>query len=102
MKTNELTEKVIGCAIEVHKTLGPGLLETTYEQCFARELSQSGINFKIQVSLPVEYKGVYLDCGYINRTIYALVFLCELCALCGKNFIYYIFFWGIVNFNKNS
>ncbi|MCK4916592.1 MAG: GxxExxY protein [Candidatus Omnitrophica bacterium] len=64
MKINELTEKVIGCAIEVHKVLGPGLLESTYEQCFARELSLSAINFKIQVGLPVEYKGVYLDCGY--------------------------------------
>ena len=64
MKINELTEKVIGCAIEVHKTLGPGLLESTYEQCLARELSLSGINFKIQVSLPVEYKGTRLDCGY--------------------------------------
>ncbi|MCK5494744.1 MAG: GxxExxY protein, partial [Candidatus Omnitrophica bacterium] len=53
-----------GCAIEVHKTLGPGLLESTYEQCLARELSLSGINFKIQVSLPVEYKGTLLDCGY--------------------------------------
>ncbi len=64
MMDNELTKKVIGCAIEVHKTLGPGLLESTYEQCLARELSLSGINFKIQVPLPVEYKGTRLDCGY--------------------------------------
>jgi len=64
VKINELTERVIGCAIEVHKTLWPGLLESTYEQCLARELSLSGINFKIQASLPVEYKGAYLDCGY--------------------------------------
>ncbi len=47
MKINELTEKVIGYAIEVHKSLRSGLLESTYEQCLARELSLSGINFKI-------------------------------------------------------
>ncbi|MBI4846941.1 MAG: GxxExxY protein [Candidatus Omnitrophica bacterium] len=64
VKNNELTEKVIGCAIEVHKTLGPGLLETAYEQCLAREFALSCISFKTQVPLPVEYKGVYLDCGY--------------------------------------
>ena len=64
MLDNELTKKVIGCAIEVHKILGPGLLESTYEQCLARELSLSEINFKIQVPLPVEYKGFHLDCGY--------------------------------------
>ena len=64
MKDNELTAKVIGCAIEVHKILGPGLLESTYEQCLARELSLSGINLKIQTPVPVEYKGTRLDCGY--------------------------------------
>jgi GxxExxY protein len=61
---NRLTEKVIGCAIEVHRALGPGLLESTYEQCLAQELKLSGIIFEMQVSLPVEYKGVKLDCGY--------------------------------------
>jgi GxxExxY protein len=64
MEIDELTERVIGCAIEVHRTLGPGLLESTYQQCFARELSLNGINFKIEHPLPVEYKGVQLDCGY--------------------------------------
>ena len=64
MKDNELTEKVIGCAIEVHKTLGPGLLESAYEKCLSRELSLSGIMCETQVSMPVEYKGTYLDCGY--------------------------------------
>jgi GxxExxY protein len=59
-----LTAKVIGCAIEVHRALGPGLLESTYEQCLGRELSLHGINFQLQVALPVEYKGVRLDCGY--------------------------------------
>jgi GxxExxY protein len=48
---NKLTEKIIGCAIEVHKELGPGLLESTYEQCLAREFTLNKINFKIQKSL---------------------------------------------------
>ena len=55
---------MIGCAIEVHKTLGPGLLESTYEQCLARELYLSDISFQLQHPLPVQYKGILLDCGY--------------------------------------
>jgi len=58
------TEKVIGCAIEVHRALGPGLLESTYQQCLAREMSLNEIPFQLERSLPVEYKGVRLDCGY--------------------------------------
>ena len=61
---NELTEIIIGCAIEVHGTLGPGLLESTYEICLCRELNLRGIPFERQVPIPVEYKGVKLDCGY--------------------------------------
>ena len=61
---DELTKKVIGCAIEVHRNLGPGLLETTYEQCLAYELSRANISFNLQHPLPVEYKGIRLDCGY--------------------------------------
>ena len=64
MEFGELSNKVIGCAIEVHRTLGPGLLESTYEQCLAREMDLSGIAFKLQSPLPVEYKGIKLDCGY--------------------------------------
>ena len=61
---DELTKEVIGCAIEVHRNLGPGLLESTYEQCLAHELNAAGIPFKLQHPLPVEYKGIKLDCGY--------------------------------------
>jgi len=61
---DELSKKVIGCAIEVHRVLGPGLLESTYEQCLARELYLAEIPFKLQCPLPVEYKGIHLDCGY--------------------------------------
>ena len=64
MKFEELSEQVLGCAIEVHRQLGPGLLESTYEQCLAYELSRLQIPFKLQVELPVEYKEIKLDCGY--------------------------------------
>ena len=60
---NELVEKIIGCAIEVHRSLGPGLLESAYEQCLAHELSLNNVKFERQFPLPVEYKGVKLDCG---------------------------------------
>ena len=61
---NELTGKVIGAAIEVHKQLGPGLLESAYEACLAYELTARGIPFKRQVELSVKYKEVSIDCGY--------------------------------------
>jgi GxxExxY protein len=64
MDINQLTEKVIGCAIEVHKNLGPGLLESTYEVCLAYELTNSKIPFQRQRDLPVTYKDIRLDCGY--------------------------------------
>ena len=64
MERDPLTAKVIGCAIEVHRALGPGLLESTSEHCLARELSVQGIGFQLQIPIPVEYKGVRLDCGY--------------------------------------
>jgi len=63
-KGEDLSYAVIGCAIEVHRLLGPGLLESAYEQCLAYELSQNGIPFKLQVDMPLKYKEVNLDCGY--------------------------------------
>ena len=59
-----LTEQVIGAAIEVHRALGPGLLESAYEACLAHELTERGFRHERQVPLPVRYKGVELDCGY--------------------------------------
>jgi GxxExxY protein len=59
-----LTERIIGAAIEVHRALGPGLLESAYQTCLAHELSMQGLAFEQQKPLPVEYKGVRLDCGY--------------------------------------
>jgi len=64
MKINEITQKIIGCAIEVHRNLGPGLLESAYEECLAFELEKAGLNIKRQVPTPVIYKDVKLDCGY--------------------------------------
>lgn len=60
----ELTESIISAAIEVHKNLGPGLLESAYEQCLCHELFLRGIKFQRQRSLPLEYKGIKLDCSY--------------------------------------
>jgi len=64
MEFDELSRSVIGCALEVHRNLGPGLLESTYRQCLACELSHAGILFQMEVSLPVRYKDILLDCGY--------------------------------------
>ncbi len=60
---NELTRGIIGAAIQVHQVLGPGLLESAYEECLCRELSLRETPFERQMDLPVEYKGVKLDCG---------------------------------------
>jgi GxxExxY protein len=59
-----LTRRVIGCAIEVHRALGPGLLESAYEQCMAHEMTLQEVDFRLQVPTPVEYKGLRLDCAY--------------------------------------
>jgi len=64
LEFDELSNKVIGCAIEVHRNLGPGLLESAYEQCLAREFSLADINFEVQKPIPLSYKGIRLDCGY--------------------------------------
>ena len=64
MDENEISNKIIQSAIEVHRHLGPGLLESAYEECLCYELSKMGLSFKRQQSLPVEYKGIKLDCGY--------------------------------------
>jgi len=60
----ELTEQIIGAAIEVHKAIGPGLLESVYQECMCHELNLRGLRFRREVVVPVVYKGVALDCGY--------------------------------------
>ena len=77
----ELTEKIIGAAIEVHKALGPGLLESAYEACLCHELRLRSVPFERQIALPVEYKGVKLDCGYRLDLLVAKVVVVELKAV---------------------
>ena len=78
---NELTETIIGAAMEVHRAVGPGMLESTHEMCLCRELSIRGLRFERQVPIPVEYKGVKLDCGYRADFVVEDVILVELKAI---------------------
>jgi GxxExxY protein len=64
MNANEITEQIIGAAIKVHRVLGPGLLESAYEECVCHDLTLSGLSFERQRPLAVEYKGIKLECGY--------------------------------------
>lgn len=64
MELNEITERIIGCAIKVHRVLGPGLLESTYEVCLVHELVKLGLDVESQVELPVVYDGLRLNAGY--------------------------------------
>jgi len=64
MQHDPLTHEIIGAALEVHQLLGPGLLESAYEECLAHELSIRKLEFRRQVPVPVVYKGVKLECGY--------------------------------------
>ncbi len=80
-KLNQLSQQAIGLCIEVHRVLGPGLLESAYEAALAYELSQAAIPFKKQVDLPLDYKGVKLDCGYRLDFIIAGELIVELKAV---------------------
>jgi GxxExxY protein len=64
MRVNDVTEQIIGAAIDVHRELGPGLLESTYEACLVFELSSRGLRVERQKALPVVYRDVQIDCGY--------------------------------------
>ena len=75
---NKLTRDVIGAAIEVHKTLGPGLLESAYEECLCHELKLRNITYERQKELPIEYKGIKLDCGYRLDIVVARKLILEL------------------------
>ena len=80
MEMDDLTGKVISAAIEVHKSLGPGLLESAYEECLCRELDLRGINYERQQDLPIEYKGIKLNCGYRLDLVVAGKLILELKA----------------------
>jgi GxxExxY protein len=75
-----ITSAIIAAAIEVHRHLGPGLLESAYEECLCRELSLRHVRFERQVPLPVTYKGVKLDCGYRMDLVVENVVVVELKA----------------------
>jgi len=64
LRYEDLTKEIIGAAIEVHKTIGPGLLEGVYEECLCHELKLRNLSFERQIVVPVTYKDVILDCGY--------------------------------------
>ncbi len=81
MKINELSESVISGAIEVHRVVGPGLLESAYEECLAREFALRRIPFERQKNLPIEYKGVKLDCGYRLDFLVAGILVVEVKAV---------------------
>jgi GxxExxY protein len=74
----ELTDTAIGGAIEVHRVLGPGLLESAYEECLCHELTLRGIGYDRQVILPVNYKGFEIDCGYRMDMVVEKTVLLEL------------------------
>jgi GxxExxY protein len=64
MELNKITETIIGCAIGVHKILGPGLLESVYEECLTYELNNAGLKVERQKPVPVIYKEIHMECGY--------------------------------------
>jgi len=78
---NDLSSKVIGACIEIHRELGPGLLESAYEECLAYELSKAGLPYERQKPLPVRYKEVKLDCGYRLDFVVEDVLIVELKAV---------------------
>jgi len=80
MHINDLTGKIIGAAIEVHKALGPGLLESAYEECLCYEFQQKKMSFERQKPLPIIYKEVELDCGYKLDVVVENIIILELKA----------------------
>ena len=78
LRPDALTNRIIGAAIEVHRHLGPGLLESAYEVCLVHELMAAGLHVERQVPLPVVYKGVSLECGYRMDLVVERQVVCEL------------------------
>ena len=110
MDVNSLTGRIIGAAIDVHKALGPGLLETVYEECLCYELASKSIKFKRQYRLPIRYKDVYIECGYRidilveNRIVLELKAVEKLTALHDAQLLSYLKSGGwdigfLINFN---
>jgi GxxExxY protein len=81
MRENEISETVIGAAIEVHRHLGPGLLESAYQTCMQFELRQARLGIDVEKPLPVRYKGIELDCGYRLDVVVENAVILELKAI---------------------
>jgi GxxExxY protein len=88
MEINQITERIIGCAIEVHKYLGPGLLESSYKECLAYELENAGLNIEIEKPVPIIYKSIKLDCGYRMDILVENLVIIELKTLEGFNLVH--------------
>jgi GxxExxY protein len=110
LRLENITSEIIAAAIEVHRVLGPGLLESAYEACLCRELSSRNLSFRLQVPLPVQYKGVQLDCGcrldvvVEEQVVFELKCVSELTDLHKAQLLTYLRLSGmavglIVNFN---
>src|SRR5262245_49932081 len=80
-RINLITERIIGAAIEVHRAVGPGLLESAYEECLCHEMSLIGLGFQRQVLLPLLYKDIKLDCGYRLDLVVENVVIVEIKAV---------------------
>jgi GxxExxY protein len=113
MEINEITKTIIGCAIEVHKYLGPGLLESAYEECLTFELNKTGLQFKRQHPTPIIYKEIKLDCGYRidilveNLVVVELKVVEEINPVHEAQILTYLKFSGksiglLINFNVRS
>jgi GxxExxY protein len=110
MTDNEITHEIIGAAIEVHRLLGPGLLESAYEECLAKELALRKLNVERQKPVPVVYKDVKLECGYRidllveNRVVVELKSIESLAAIHEAIILTYLRLSGrrlglLINFN---
>jgi GxxExxY protein len=110
LQLEDLTSEIIAAAIEVHRVIGPGLLGSAYEACLCRELASRGLRFCLQAPLPVQYKGVLLDCGYRldvvveDMVVLELKCVCELTDLHKAQLLTYLKLSGktvglILNFN---
>ncbi len=110
MHINDLTHTIIGAAIEVHRCLGPGLLESTYEECLCYELNRFNLSYERQKPLPVIYKDIQLDAGYRvdivveNRVVIELKSVDELSPLHEAQLLTYLKLGGwhvglLINFN---
>ena len=111
MDINQITEKVIGAAIEVHRQLGPGLLENIYELCLCREFDMVGLEYKRQLELPIQYKGVKMDFAYRvdilveNQVVLEIKSVSELLPIHDAQILTYLKLGGwpvglIINFNE--